>query len=391
MPGLVDAHRHLWYETLRGIAMDAVLRDLRVTVWPKLAVSYTPEDVYVATRAAIAEALNNGITTVLDWCHIINTPEHGEEAIRAHVELPIRSVFAYGSSMTRKLDEFEGRPGERAQRDEVEKLAGRQAGGLVQFALALQGPESTSMQISEQEIGVAREIGLPMTMHVGMQDGTPPRRSVGRLADAGLLGTDMQFVHCCSTSDEELRQLAGAGAKIAICPMAEMALAIGVPPTGRARDADLKPALGSDAVCAASGDLFDEARIALVGERSLRAQDFFDTTTEVVASRDLGPTTLDVVEAITVHGANACWLESSVGSLTVGKRADVVLLGELDPSVGSLGDIPATVVAAAHGSNVETVIVDGEIVKRDGVLVGIDRAAIGVALARSRERVFNRR
>ena len=201
----------------------------------------------------------------------------------------------------------------------------------------------------------------------------------------------MQFVHCCSTSDEELRQLAGAGAKIAICPMAEMALAIGVPPTGRARDAGLKPAFGSDAVCSASGDLFDEARIALVGERSLRAQDFFDTTIEVVASRDLGPTTLDVIEAITVNGANACWLESTVGSLTVGKRADVVLLGELDPSVGSLGDIPAAVVAAAHGSNVETVIVDGEIVKRDGALVGIDRAVIGVALERSRERVFNRR
>jgi 5-methylthioadenosine/S-adenosylhomocysteine deaminase len=388
MPGLVDSHRHLWYETLRGIAMDAVLRDLRVDIWPNLAVSYTPEDVYVATRAAIAEALSNGVTTVLDWCHIINTPEHGEEAIRAHVELPIRSVFGYGASMTRKLDEFEGRFGERAARGEIEKLASGRGGALMSFALALQGPESTSMQISEQEIGVVREFGFPMTMHVGVQDGTPPRRSVGRLAEAGLLGNDMQFVHCCSTSDEELRQMADAGATIAICPMAEMALAIGVPPTGRAREAGLKPAFGSDAVCSASGDLFDEARLALLGERCLRAQTFFHTNSEVVASEDLGLTTLDVIEAITINGANACWLGSRIGSLTVGKRADIVVLGKLDLSVTSLQDIQAAVVASAHGSNVETVIVDGEIVKRGGALVGIDRGAIGAALARSRERIF---
>ncbi len=388
LPGLVDSHRHLWYETLRGIAMDAVLRDLRVDVWPNLAVAYTPEDVYVATRAAIADALSNGVTTVLDWCHIVNTPEHGEEAIRAHVELPIRSVFAYGASMTRKLDELEGRFGEPSARAEIEKLAGRRGGALTSFALALQGPESTSMQVSEQEIGVARAVGLPMTMHVGMQTGGPPRRSVGRLADAGLLGPDMQFVHCCSTSDVELRQLADAGATIAICPMSEMALAIGVPPTGRAREAGLKPAFGCDAVCSASGDLFDEARIALLGERSLKAQTFFETNSEVVAGDDLGSTTLDAIEGITVNGANACWLGSRIGSLTVGKRADIVLLRELDLSVASLGDLDAAVVASAHGSNVETVIVDGEIVMRGGALTGIDRGAVGAALARSRERLF---
>src|ERR1019366_7112022 len=94
---------------------------------------------------------------------------------------------------------------------------------------------------------------------------------VARLARAGLLDGDMQFVHCCTTGAGELRQIAEAGARIVVCPMAEMALGIGVPPTGRARDCGLRPAFATDAVCSASGDLFDEARLALLTERSLRA------------------------------------------------------------------------------------------------------------------------
>jgi 5-methylthioadenosine/S-adenosylhomocysteine deaminase len=225
-------------------------------------------------------------------------------------------------------------------------------------------------------------------MHVGMQTGLPPRCSVGRLARAGLLGADMQFVHCCSTSDEELRQMEAMGASIVICPISEMALAIGVPPTGRAREAGLRPAFGADAVCTASGDLFDEARTALLAERCLRAQPVFEAEGEVKESEELLLSSRDAIEGITLNAAAACWLGGRIGSLSVGKRADIIVLGGFDLSVASLADIQATVVSSAHGSNVVTVIVDGEIVKRDGALVGIDRDRLGAALATSRERLF---
>ena len=174
--------------------------------------------------------------------------------------------------------------------------------------------------------------------------------------------------------------MADAGATIVICPMAEIALAIGSPPTGRAREAGLAPAYGSDAVCSASGDLFDEARIALLTERSLRARRLFDVGSEVTTSEDLGFTSVDAIRGITVDAAVACWLEGRVGSLSVGMCADLVLfLRELDPSIASVGDIQATVVAAAHGSNVDTVIVDGEIVKRGGAFPGIERRLAAAA------------
>jgi 5-methylthioadenosine/S-adenosylhomocysteine deaminase len=392
MPGLVDAHRHLWYEIVRGMAMDSSLPALHTTIWAGLATRFTPEDVHASTRAAIVDALEHGITTVLDWCHIINTPEHGDAAIRAHRELPIRSVFAYGTSMRRKLAELEGRDAASTGA----ARAGRGVPALVQrpgdrmtFALALQGPESASMATTRTEVASARERGLPITMHVGIRDARRPRRSVARLAAAGLLAGDMQFVHCCTTSAGELRAIAEAGARIVVCPTAEMALGIGMPPTGRARDCGLRPALGADAVCSASGDLFDEARLALLAERSSRAAGSSGPDRRSASgSEEPVPTTREALAAITLDAARACWLEDRIGSLTVGKRADIVLLRGLDADLVPGTDLHATIVSSAHGSHVDTVIVDGEIVKRDGTLLGIDREDIGAALAAARERLF---
>ena len=390
MPGLIDAHRHLWYEIVRGMAMDSSLQALRATIWATLAVRFTPEDVYLATRAAIVDALDNGITTVLDWCHVINTPEHGEAAVRAHRELPIRTVFAYGTSMRRKLEELHGGTADATavaelDRAAVESLVAR-AGERMTFALALQGPESASMGTTRTEIAMARDLGLPMTMHAGIQAGGRPRRAVARLAGAGLLGGDMQFVHCCTTGAGELRQIAEAGARIVVCPTAEMALGIGVPPTARARDSGLRPAFGADAVCSASGDLFDEARLALLAERSLRAGGAAGRARS--GTEHPVPSTREALEGITCDAARACWLEDRVGSLGIGKRADIVLLRELGVDLGPAVDLHATIVGSAHGSNVDTVIVDGEVVKRGGTLVGIDRQRVGTALAGGRERLL---
>ena len=83
LPGLVDSHRHLWYTGVRGWGMDSVMDELINGLWPKLAAHYSPEDLYACNRAAIAEALDQGITTVFDWCHLINSPAHADEALRA--------------------------------------------------------------------------------------------------------------------------------------------------------------------------------------------------------------------------------------------------------------------------------------------------------------------
>jgi 5-methylthioadenosine/S-adenosylhomocysteine deaminase len=391
MPGLVDAHRHLWYSAIRGLAMDATLNEMVVSMWPALAAQYTPEDLYAATRAGALDALEHGITTVLDWCHVINSPEHGPEAVRALREVPIRAVFAYGASMDRKLDEYAGQtehddswePARALRRNELSADS-----GLLRMALALQGPEFTTLEISRRDIEVARQLGLPMTMHCGIPTGAPSRRTIAQLAEAGLLREDMQFVHCCATADEEFVSLAAAGGVAVACPMAELGMGMGQPPVGRMRDAGLRPAVGADAVCTASGDQFDEARTALFSERGRHARAITGQGRPVENPSQLGLTAREALEAITIGGARACWLEDRVGSLTPGKQADVIMFSATDLNLSPLSDVIGMLVCSAHGRDVDTVIVAGEIVKRDGRIVGVDERSVHDGLLATRDRLF---
>ncbi len=390
LPGLVDSHRHLWYTALRGDAMDQVHGSLRADLWPRMALRYTPEDVLNCTRAGVVECLNAGITCVLDWCHIVNTPDHAVAAVDALRSLPIRAVFAYGISMPHKLIEAEQGPqgpvdwtAARALRESSVGVGGE----LLSMALALQGPEATSFENTVNDIEAAREIGVPMTMHVGIPQGPVPKLGVKRLHDAGLLGPDMNFVHCNALTDEEIGHIAAAGATVTITPMAELALGMGVPPVGRLRRGGVAAALGADAVCSASGDLFDEARTALLTDRLLAAQVLHAQGRAVAAADCFGMSTGEALAAITVDGARACWQLEAAGSLTVGKQADLILLRMRDPNLAPAGDTVATIVGCGHGGNVDTVIVAGRIVKRHGHLQGLDVDAISAGLQATRERL----
>jgi 5-methylthioadenosine/S-adenosylhomocysteine deaminase len=392
LPGLVDPHRHLWYSALRGIGMDMVLHDMAVSLWPQLAANYTPEDLYAATRGGVVDALEHGITTVLDWCHVINTPEHAEAAVHALQELPIRVLFAYGASMTRKLEELAGHPIPADSWEPVRRMREHELSsdsGLVRMALALQGPEYTTLEICRTDIAVGRELGLPMSMHCGTPAGPPPRRAIGVLSDAGLLGSDMQFVHCVTSTGQELEALVKAGAVAVACPTAELSLGMGDPPIGRIREAGLQLAVGTDTVCSASGDQFDEARVTLLLERARNASQVIAQGRELTAAAELGMTAREALEAITIGAAEACWLGDRVGSLSPGKEADVILLRASDANLSPLSDVIGTLVNSAHGANVDTVIVAGKVVKKAGVLLDIDARRVEEDLARCRDRLFS--
>ena len=314
MPGLIDPHRHLWYQGFRGCATDATMVDMVSVLWPRLAAHITARDLYQFTRAGIVAALDNGITTVFDWCHAINTPEHAHEAIRAHLELPMRAVFGVGGSMSRKLAELEGRVDHLDSWDVARELRSGQLSNhpRVGMALAVQGIEYSSLAVTGYDVAVARELTVPISMHIGVQDGTRAAHGISQLDEAGLLGGDMQFVHCITTTDDEFRRLAELDARAACTPICELMIGFGLPPTDRMRRAGIAPAFGADAVCTASGDLFDEARAALIAERLNHAQRRFrDGTVDTLAH--LGLTAREAIQGITTNAARACWLENSHG------------------------------------------------------------------------------
>jgi len=392
MPGLVDSHRHFWQTGTRADSADQVFWDLVASQWPKVAAYYSADDVYAAVLAGAADALSSGVTTVLDWCHVVNTPQHAEENVRALREIGIRSRFLYGASMARKLHEFEGEVEHEDSWAHARELYRREfAGkedGLLTFGLAIQGPDVTTMEITAEDLAAARGLGVPVGVHVGAPEGPEPKLSIKRMSEAGMLGPDINFSHCCNNTDEELRLLAEAGGTATACPTLDMAFGMGTPATGRIRDAGLRPAVGVDSVIASSGDMFEELRLAMLYERIRRAQAVYAKGTDVKSVDELAFTTREALEAGTINSAHAIWLGHQVGSLTPGKKADIILLRATDLNLAPLSDMVAAVVCGANSGNVDTVLVDGKIVKRDGKLVGIDVERVHRLLVEARDRLF---
>jgi cytosine/adenosine deaminase-related metal-dependent hydrolase len=167
-----------------------------------------------------------------------------------------------------------------------------------------------------------------------------------------------------------------------------MAFGMGTPVTGRLLEAGLRPAVGVDSVIAASGDMLEELRVGLLYERMRRAQAVFATGRDVKNIGELGFSTHDALASGTINSAHAIWLGDSVGSLTPGKKADVILLRATDLNLAPLSDIVGGVVAAANSGNVDTVIVDGQVKKRGGKLVDIDVDRVHALIVEARDRMY---
>jgi cytosine/adenosine deaminase-related metal-dependent hydrolase len=293
--------------------------------------------------------------------------------------------------MARKLHEFEGQVEHEDSWAPARQLHQREfsgGGGLLTFGLAIQGPDVTTMEITADDLAAAREIGVPVGVHVGAPEGPEPKYSIKRMAEAGLLGPDINFSHCCNSSDEELRMLAEAGGTATACPSLDMAFGMGVPATGRIRDAGLRPAIGVDSVIAASGDMFEELRLGLLYERMRRAQAVFAGGDDVKSVDELAFTSREALESATINSAHAIWLGDQVGSLTPGKQADIILLRGGDLNLAPLSDIVGAVVCGANSGNVDTVLVAGTVVKRGGKLVSVDAGRAARLLAEARDRMY---
>jgi 5-methylthioadenosine/S-adenosylhomocysteine deaminase len=385
LPGLVESHRHLFYASFRGALVDSTIPDWRQEFLPRVAGKLEPEDVYWSTLFGAVDALQQGVTTVLDWCSVANTPEHASAGLAAVRESGIRAIFGHGTSIERKLGNVGVSEGW-ASAKQLRETELNDDDGLVRLALALLGPEQAPWDATEIDVATARELDVPMSVHIGGLQ--PPSLGVKQLNDHDLLGPDMNFSHCCSTTDEELRMLAAAGSTATASPSAESILGSGTPSSGRMRAAGLTLAIGADSVCCASGDLFQEIRMAIAAERTLRGREIFAEGRGVEHTEELGLSTRAALEAVTIGGAKACWLGDEVGSLTPGKRADVILLRSRDLNLFPASDVVGTIVGCATGSNVDTVLVDGRVVKRDGQLLRVDVERVRDEAEAARDRVF---
>jgi 5-methylthioadenosine/S-adenosylhomocysteine deaminase len=354
LPGFVDTHRHTWQTAFRGVGADWTFDQYRVAMHGVLKPHYRPEDVYLGNLLGRLEALSSGVTTMLDWFHCAERPENADAAIQALREAPGHSIFCYGAA---------GPDIEPEVRRVREVLPGDD------MALGLRGPVVSTMDETAADVALARELGLPVSLHVHGTGGWPHGdRPIAGMAERGLLDDRTTVVHGNGLSDDQLAMLADAGGSVSVSPDVELKMGFEPLITGRALAAGLRPSLSIDDCPSAGGDMFGAMRTAVAAERGCL-------------------TSRDVLAFATVDGARACGRDARTGSLTVGKDADFLLLDAEDVSVFPVGDPVGTIVAAGHPGLVDSVFVAGKPVKRDGKLLGVDVAALRARLLESRDRI----
>jgi 5-methylthioadenosine/S-adenosylhomocysteine deaminase len=359
LPGFFDTHRHTWQTAFRGVGADWTFPEYLVAVHGTLRPRYRPEDVYIGNLLGRLEALHSGVTTMLDWFHCAQGPEHADAAVAALRDAPGRSIFCYGAAYgsTASIDA------------EVRRVRTElPAGGLVTMALGLRGLDLITLDTMARDLKLADDLGLRTSVHV---DGLSGRRPVAELLERGLLRNTTTFVHGNGLGDDELRMLADVGSSVSVSPDVEVKMGFGWPETGRMLAAGLRPTLSIDDCPSAGGDMFSTMRTAFAVQRGLNGG---------LRSRDL-------LEFATVDGAQACGLAARTGSITPGKDADVILLRADDPTVFPATNPAGTIVAAGHPGLVDTVLVAGRVVKRAGALVDVNLPALRTLLLESRNRV----
>ncbi|WP_328547532.1 amidohydrolase family protein [Streptomyces platensis] len=354
LPGFVDAHRHVWQAVLRSAAVDEGLDSYLGRILGDLSGRFTPADVYTGNLLGALECLDTGVTTVQDFSHVQYTPEHSAAAVEALEEAGIRAVFGYGYPV---FDDT-ARRADWVRDVRTKYFPSREA--LLTMALAPVGPSFAPPETVREDWLLARELGLPIAVHVTA--GPVAMRPITALQEQGLLTAGTLYVHGNSLPDSELRLIAESGGAVAITPAIEASMRFGAPMAGRLRRAGIPTGLGADAVTSAPGDMFSQMRAALMSSH-------FDGNGDGEAD---APTVkaADVLRMATAEGAAALGLADEVGSLGIGKRADLVLLRADALNLAPVAHDPiGAVVTAAHPGNIDTVLVDGRPVKRNGQLL----------------------
>jgi cytosine/adenosine deaminase-related metal-dependent hydrolase len=386
LPGLIDTHRHTWQALFRNIGSDWTLAHYFTGLHGTLSGHYRPADTYAANLIGTLEALDSGITTLLDWSHNLNTPEHADAALDALVETRARVVFAHGGGHRHWQPVSElAHPADDVRRLRHGRLSSDDA--LVTLCLAPRGNQFATIEVTERDWRLAAELGLRISCHAG--DGEwGKNRPIAQLAQRGMLDPTMTFVHCNTLADDELRMMADAGCTASISPDIELQMGHGWPATGRLLEAGIRPSLSIDVCCSNGGHLFGTMRATIGTERGFDNERARERGEASVSTMEL--TCRDVLEFATIEGARACGFDAKIGSLTPGKRADVIVVRADSFGMTPMNNPVGAFVYNAHPGLVDTILVDGVVVKRAGVLVGVDQARVRRLAIDARDEILGR-
>ena len=364
MPGFVDTHWHLWTSLFRPFVRADVNEFGYFPVSNRLGQQMTPEDSYRSVALGVAEALSAGCTTVHNWAHNVRSPDHADGELAAMRDTGIRGRFAYGPAQGMPDDQpmdFEGMA--RVKRDWMPGdgmlslgICSRNVG-----AMSIGGATRGVLTIDQtkRDWDGARKLGLPITLHTS---GPSPIRL---LEEAGLLGPDVQLIHALLTTPEERAILKARGVSYSLAPTGEARRpsSVGVIQLGELLEAGVKVSLSTDHTTNYNCDPFVAMRVLFALHQHR-------------LGNKIPLTVKRLVQLATLDGAVDLGIADKAGSLTPGKRADIILVRTTDINMTPVGDPYEALVSLAQPGNVDTVIVDGRILRRSGKFTTLDHAKV---------------
>jgi len=384
IPGYVNTHVHTFEHLSRGLIPD----DLSTFAWgatyarPFYA-SLTEHEAYVAARLACLEMLRSGTTCFVD-VNILVSHGHLDAVAQAVSESGLRAVLGRGvfdlmpkamaAAMSPELQQRVLSPSASAALAEVSALLDRwtsTAGGRIRAWASIYGLfPYCSDELFAGLRAVAERYGVGMAFHMAssIEEARMVEQRVGtwpitQLDKLGVLGPNLLLTHCTAVTDREVEILAARGTKVAFCPGAALRLAKGITRIGKIPEmlaAGVTVSLGADGV--SSSGTFDQARLA--GITAGLFKDARMDSTLVPAETAL--------EMATLNGARAVLWDDAVGSVEIGKTADLALYDIETPEWVPRHDVVRNLVYCADGRSIQTVLVDGTVVYDGGTAIGIN-------------------
>jgi 5-methylthioadenosine/S-adenosylhomocysteine deaminase len=363
MPGMVDTHRHLWQTAMRGYGADWTLTQYFVWYYLEWGKSFRPQDIHAGNLLGAVEALDAGVTTTVDWSHGLQTPEHADAAVDALQAVPGRFVLAYGN--------IQAGPWEWSTSAGFRDFVSRRitpGDDMLGFQLALDVTGDPAFP-ERAAFEVARELGVPVTTHAGVWGATNDD-GIRLIHENGFATPQTIYVHAATLSADSYHRIAATGGSVSVSTESEQSAGQGYPPTWQLRQHDIQVSLSMDTSVWWSGDLFSAMRTTLSADRSrehLEAHAAGQTVTHSALRAE------QVVHWATRGGARALGMDSLIGSLEPGKKADIVLLkNDESPAMTPILNPYGHVVFQAQRGDVHTVMVNGRLLKSEHRLIGAD-------------------
>jgi 5-methylthioadenosine/S-adenosylhomocysteine deaminase len=362
LPGFVDVHNHLWQSIIRGCGTDQdLLGWLDQCVFPMFKGIINEQEAYASVRLSTLDLIATGVTTVLDWSHGF-TSEFVKGNLRALHDSGLRFVYAYWVTQP--------------NHDEVRRIKKEliDTNPRARFQIAAH-PSMKLLEDLTKAVQLAQELHVPLNLHVNENIKERADEPFKAMELAGAFKVQLVANHAVHLTNQEIALLARHGTRVTHNPLSNMRLASGIMRLPEMHAAGVAVGLGLDGGTNDTSDMFANMKAA-VGLQRARFQ-----------RADTFPTLAEVLRMATLGGTEVLDMEEAIGSLTPGKKADLIIL---DPSAINFAprfDWISQIVLNGQPTNVEYVFVDGRPLKAGGKLVGVSGTAIVQAAEQAAQRI----